>query len=74
MPRVRRRRPPRGVLVVLVVVGLVALAVGVFYLATPVNKIPTWLPGRVTGKSYHHARRATVAIVVAVLCAVVCCV
>ena len=68
MARVRRRRPPRGLLVLLVVLGLVALVVGVFYLATPVNKISTWLPGRVTGKSYHHVRRATAAIVVAVLC------
>ena len=70
MARVRGRRPPRGLVIVLLVVGLVALAVGIFYLATPANKIPTWLPGRVTGKSYHHVRRATAAIVVAVLCAV----
>jgi uncharacterized membrane protein YvlD (DUF360 family) len=70
MARVRRRRPPRGLVLVLLVVGLVALAAGVFYFATPANKIPTWLPGRVTGKSYHHVRRATAALVVAVLCAV----
>ena len=70
MARVRERRPPRGLVIVLVVVGLVALAAGVFYLATPANTIPTWLPGHVTGKSYHHVRRATAAIVVAVLCAV----
>jgi hypothetical protein len=55
---------------VLVVVGLVALAAGIFYLATPANKIPTWLPGHLTGKSYHHARHTAAAIVVAVLCAV----
>jgi hypothetical protein len=39
----RERRPPRGLVVVLLVVGLVALvalAVGVFYLATPADKIP----------------------------------
>jgi hypothetical protein len=50
-------------------VGLVALAAGIFFLATPANKILAWLPGRVTGKSYHHVRHATAAIVVAVLCA-----
>jgi hypothetical protein len=70
MAQVHRRRPPRGLVIVLLVVGLVALAVGIIYLATPVNKIPSSLPGRVTGKSYHHVRRATALIVVAVLCAV----
>jgi len=55
---------------VLLAVGLVALAVGIVYLAAPASKIPTWLPGHVTGKTYHHVRRATVAIVVAALCAV----
>jgi hypothetical protein len=64
------RRSARGLIVLLVVVGLVALAAGVFYLVTPARSVPTWLPGHIAGSTIHHVRRATAAIVVAVLCAV----
>ncbi len=70
MASVARRRPVRGLIIVLMVVALVALLVGLFYLVIPADKIPSWLPGRVVTSTAHHVRRATAAIVVGVLCAI----
>jgi hypothetical protein len=69
MARVARRRPARRLIILLMLVALVALLVGLFYFATPADKIPSWLPGRVAASTAHHVRRATAAIVVAVVCA-----
>jgi hypothetical protein len=57
-------------IIVLMIVALVALLVGLFYFAIPADKIPSWLPGRVLTSTAHHVRRATVLVVVGVLCAV----
>lgn len=70
MVSVARRRPARGLILVLMLLALVALLVGVFYLVIPADKIPSWLPGRVVTSTAHHVRRATAAIVVGVLCAI----
>lgn len=70
MARAARRRSARGLITLLLLIALVALVVGVFYFATPADKIPSWLPGRVTTSTAHHVRRATAAIVVAVLFAI----
>jgi hypothetical protein len=70
MATVPARRAARGLVVLLAVVGLVALVAGVFYFVTPARSVPTWLPGHIAGSTIHHVRRATAAIVVAVLCAV----
>jgi ABC-type Fe3+-siderophore transport system permease subunit len=64
-----RRRPARGLILLLMLVALVALLAGLFYFATPADKIPAWLPGRVATSTAHHVRRATAAIVVGLLCA-----
>jgi hypothetical protein len=69
MARVARRRPARRLIIILMLVALAALLVGLFYFATPADKIPSWLPGRAATSTAHHIRRATAAIVVAVLCA-----
>ncbi len=69
MARVARRRPARVLIIVLMLVALVALVVGLFYFATPADKIPSWLPGRVATSTSHHVRRATAAVVVAMACA-----
>jgi hypothetical protein len=69
MARIARRRPARGLIILLMLVALVALLVGLFYFAIPADKIPSWLPGRVATATAHHLRRATAAVVVAVLCA-----
>lgn len=70
MAATSRRSSSQPIVIVLIVVGLLALAVGIIYLAVPVSKLPTWLPGHIAGKSYHHVRRAMAAIVVAALCGV----
>ncbi len=70
MARVVRRRPARGLIIILMLVALLALLAGLFYFATPADKIPSWLPGRVATSTAHHVRRATAAIVVAMLCAI----
>jgi uncharacterized membrane protein YraQ (UPF0718 family) len=57
-------------IIVLMVAALVALLVGLFYFTIPEDKIPSWLPGRVATSTAHHVRRATVLVVVGMLCAV----
>ena len=70
MARAAGRRPARGLITLLLLVALIALVVGVYYFATPADKIPSWLPGRVATSTAHHVRRAIAAIVLAVLCAI----
>jgi len=55
MARVARRRPARRLIIILMLVALVALLVGLFYFATPADKIPSWLPGR--GRHLHRPPR-----------------
>jgi hypothetical protein len=69
MAGVAGRRHSRSLIIVLIVVALVALLAGLFYFATPADKIPSWLPGRVATSSAHHVRRATALVGVGVLCA-----
>jgi len=70
MAATSKRTSARPIVVVLVLVGILALAAGIYYFVTPASKVPTWLPGHVAGATYHHVRRATAAVVVAVLCGV----
>jgi hypothetical protein len=43
--------------VVLVVLGILAVVVGVIYLKDPIHSLPSFLPGHALhGRSYHHIR------------------
>ena len=43
--------------VVLVVVGILAVVVGVIYLVEPIHSLPSFFPGHApTGQGHHHIR------------------
>jgi hypothetical protein len=65
-----RRSSAQLIAVILVIVGLVALAAGIYYFTTASGKLPTWFPGYLAGSTHHHIKRAIAGVVVAVLCAV----
>ena len=61
--------------VLLAVLGILAVAVGVIYLAEPVHSLPSFFPGYAAhGKGHHHIRgyvAIAVGIVLIILAAVV---
>jgi hypothetical protein len=65
-----RRSSAQLIVVILVIIGLLALAAGIYYAATPAGKLPTWFPGYLAGSTHHHIKRAITGVVVAVLCAI----
>jgi hypothetical protein len=47
---------PGLVRVALVVVGILAVVVGVIYLVEPVHSLPSFFPGHASGHGHHHIR------------------
>jgi NADH:ubiquinone oxidoreductase subunit 5 (subunit L)/multisubunit Na+/H+ antiporter MnhA subunit len=52
--------------VVLVVLGIIAVVVGVIYLIEPVHSLPSFFPGHAAGQTHHHIR-GYIAIAVGVI-------
>jgi len=59
-------RMVRTVGVVLLILGLVALAVGIVYFVVPAHSLPSFM-GRTHSPSAHRSKRGTASVVVAVL-------
>jgi len=53
--------------VVLVVVGILAVVVGVIYLVEPIHSLPSFFPGHATHGQGHHHIRGYIAIVVGII-------
>jgi hypothetical protein len=53
--------------VVLVVLGILAVVVGIIYLVEPVGSLPSFFPGHVAHGSGHHHIRGYIAIVVGII-------
>ena len=53
--------------VVLVVVGILAVVVGVIYLVEPIHSLPSFFPGHAPHGQGHHHIRGYVAIVVGII-------
>jgi flagellar basal body-associated protein FliL len=70
MAATARRSSTRLIVVILVIVGLLALAAGIYYATTASGKLPTWFPGYLAGSTHHHIKRAIAGVGVAVLCAI----
>jgi NADH:ubiquinone oxidoreductase subunit 5 (subunit L)/multisubunit Na+/H+ antiporter MnhA subunit len=51
---------------VLVVLGILAVAVGVIYLVEPVHSLPSFFPGHAAGNVHHHTR-AYIAIAIGII-------
>jgi hypothetical protein len=57
----------RFVMILLIVVGVLAIVMGVVYLAEPARSLPGFFPGHVAGVAGRHTRRGLAAIVIGLL-------
>jgi hypothetical protein len=53
--------------VVLVVLGILAVAAGIIYLVEPIHSLPSFFPGHAAHKLGHHHIRGYIAIAVGVI-------
>jgi len=58
---------PGLVRVVLVVLGILAVVVGIIYLVEPVHSLPSFFPGHAAHGQVHHHIRGYIAIVVGIV-------
>jgi NADH:ubiquinone oxidoreductase subunit 5 (subunit L)/multisubunit Na+/H+ antiporter MnhA subunit len=58
---------PRLVRIVLVVLGILAVVVGIIYLVEPIHSLPSFFPGYAAHKQGHHHIRGFIAIAVGVI-------
>ena len=57
----------RLVMVVLVVLGILAVVVGIIYLVEPIHSLPSFFPGYAAHVRRHHHIRGYVAIAVGII-------
>jgi hypothetical protein len=57
--------------VVLVVLGILALVVGVIYLVEPIHSLPSFFPGHTPHGQGHHHIRGYIAIVVGIILVII---
>jgi NADH:ubiquinone oxidoreductase subunit 5 (subunit L)/multisubunit Na+/H+ antiporter MnhA subunit len=62
---------PAAVRVVLVVLGILAVVVGVIYLVEPIHSLPAFLPGHAAHGNGHHHIRGYVSIIVGIILLVI---
>jgi NADH:ubiquinone oxidoreductase subunit 5 (subunit L)/multisubunit Na+/H+ antiporter MnhA subunit len=64
---VRRPEMPSIIRVILLVLGILAIVVGVIYLVEPIHSLPTFFPGYAAHVKLHHHDRGYAAIAVGVI-------
>ena len=58
---------PSLVRVVLVVLGILAVVVGIIYVAEPIHALPSFFPGHAAHGQIHHHTRGYIAIAVGII-------
>jgi NADH:ubiquinone oxidoreductase subunit 5 (subunit L)/multisubunit Na+/H+ antiporter MnhA subunit len=58
---------PPLVRVVLVVLGVLAVVVGIIYVAEPIHALPSFFPGHAAHGQIHHHTRGYIAIAVGII-------
>jgi NADH:ubiquinone oxidoreductase subunit 5 (subunit L)/multisubunit Na+/H+ antiporter MnhA subunit len=58
---------PPVVRIVLVVLGILAVAVGIIYLVEPVHSLPSFFPGHAPHGQIHHHTRGYIAIAIGII-------
>jgi hypothetical protein len=53
---------------VLIVLGLLFVAAGVYYLVTPAHSLPAFVPGHEAGSTHHHTKHGLAMFGLAVVC------
>ena len=62
---------PPLIRVVLVVLGILAVVVGVIYLVEPIHSLPSFFPGHAAHGQTHHHIRGYIAIAVGVILVII---
>jgi NADH:ubiquinone oxidoreductase subunit 5 (subunit L)/multisubunit Na+/H+ antiporter MnhA subunit len=62
---------PPLVRVVLVLVGILALVVGIIYLVEPIHALPSFFPGHAAHGQTHHHIRGYIAIAVGIILVII---
>jgi hypothetical protein len=57
--------------VVLAIIGVLAIIIGIIYVAEPASSLPSFIPGHIAGSTGHHPLHAIAAFVVGVILLVV---
>ena len=58
---------PPLVRIVLVVLGILAVVVGIIYVAEPIHALPSFFPGHAAHGQIHHHTRGYIAIAVGII-------
>jgi hypothetical protein len=58
----------RPVTFMLIVVGFVFVAAGVYYFVTPAHSLPAVVPGHQSGSTHHHTKHGLAMLGLAVVC------
>ena len=61
----------KALVTLLVLIGLVAIAVGVVYFVVKGGSLPSFIPGHKAGSGAHHDKRGVIAVVVGVVLLVI---
>ena len=56
--------------VILGIIALLFIVVGIIYITTPADSLPSFIPGHIAGSTGHHPLKATGSIVVGIVFAV----
>ena len=62
---------PSLIRVVLILLGILALVVGIIYLVEPVHSLPSFFPGHVAHGQTHHHIRGYIAIAVGIILVII---
>jgi NADH:ubiquinone oxidoreductase subunit 5 (subunit L)/multisubunit Na+/H+ antiporter MnhA subunit len=69
-PQKEAEMPP-VVRVVLVVLGILAVVVGIIYLVEPIHSLPSFFPGHATHGQTHHHIRGYIAIAIGIILVII---
>lgn len=58
-------------MIVLIVLGILAIAAGVAYLVVPAHALPSFVPGHIAGSALKHRRRGLGGVILGVVLIVV---
>jgi hypothetical protein len=58
----------RVLTIVLVILGVVCIAVGIYYFVTPAGSLPSFFPGHLAGSLHKHVKHGVAALAVGLLC------
>ena len=60
----------RPVVIAATVVGILLIALAIYYWVEPAHSLPSWLPGHEAGSNHHHVKHGIASFLVGVACLV----